>query len=138
MDLYHKVLLQVYEATSGKDSLSVNLKEIVKDAGFFGSYMDIFKQLSRQGWIAETRRADEVKITHWGIKEIKNSLDENVSASDNARSLESEVGKLLTEAKKFAILVEEIKSDISKSTIETAENKLNEINNGLKKLKENV
>ena len=87
---------------------------------------------------AETRRADEVKITHWGIKEIKNSSEENMSASDNVESLESNVDKLFTEAKNFSIIVEKIKSDISESTIGTAEKKLNEINAILKKLKEKV
>ena len=127
MDLYHKVLLKIYEATGGRDSLAVNLKEIVKDEGFFGSYQDIFQQLSRQGWIAETRRADEVKLTHWGIKEIKNTTEEGKPASDIERAKQKQAEKFLADAKNLSIIAEELKSNISENNIGKAGKKLKEL-----------
>lgn len=135
MDLYHKVLLKIYEATGGRDSLTVNLKEIVKDEGFFGSYKDIFQQLSRQGWIAETRRADEVKLTHWGIKEIKNSTSGEQPASDNERVKQKDAAKFFSEAKSLSIIAEELKSDTTENNIEKAEKKLEILSEILSKIK---
>lgn len=135
MDLYHKVLLKIYEATGGRDSLAVNLKEIVKDEGFFGSYKDIFQQLSRQGWIAETRRADEVKLTHWGIKEIKNSTDAKKPASDNERGKQKQAEKFLAESKTLAIIAEELKSSVSENNIGKVEKKLKELSEILGRIK---
>ncbi len=135
MDLYHKVLLKIYEATGGRDSLAVNLKEIVKDEGFFGSYQDIFQQLSRQGWIAETRRADEVKLTHWGIKEIKNTTEEGKPASDIERAKQKQAEKFLADAKNLSIIAEELKSNISENNIGKAGKKLKELNEILSSLK---
>jgi hypothetical protein len=68
MDVYQKVLLKLYQVTVGKNSQSIDLKDLVKSQGFLGSYNDIFKMLNEQGWIAETQKANYVRITHWGVK----------------------------------------------------------------------
>ena len=49
MDVYQKVLVKLYEVTGGKDTQTVDLKELVKELGFLGSYPDIFSMLSRSG-----------------------------------------------------------------------------------------
>ena len=85
MDVYQKVLVKLHEATGGKDSQTVDFKELVKGLGFLGNYPDIFKQMSRQGWIAETRRVDVVCITHWGIKEAGKLSGGASEISDSAK-----------------------------------------------------
>jgi len=73
MDVYQKVLLKLYQVTGGKDSYTVDLKDLVKGQGFLGNYNEIFQMLNGQGWIAETPKANYVRITHWGVKEAKKS-----------------------------------------------------------------
>ena len=77
MDIYHKVIVKVYEATGGRDSQTVDLKDLVKKMGFIGHYADIFNRLSGEGWVAEDRKADFVRITHWGIAEAKKAAESN-------------------------------------------------------------
>lgn len=81
MDVYHKVLVKLLEASGGKESALVDLKELVKKEGFLPSYPQIREHLSRESWITETNRGDSVKITHWGIKEAKNSAAGGESAN---------------------------------------------------------
>jgi len=71
MDVYHKILGRLYEITGGKQSESVDFVELVKEEGFFPSYDDIHRQMSRAGWITDTGRGNKVKLTHWGIKEAR-------------------------------------------------------------------
>jgi len=73
MDVYHKILVRLYDITDGKQSKTVDFVDLVKGEGFYPSYSEIFRQMSQAGWIAEAGRSDVVKITHWGIKEAKKS-----------------------------------------------------------------
>ena len=38
MDVYHKVLARLLEATGGRESEKVDIKELVKKEGFLSSY----------------------------------------------------------------------------------------------------
>ena len=71
MNVYQKVLIKVFQETGGRDSKAVYLKDLVKDMGFLPSYDEIFSQMSHDGWITETSRMHEVKITPWGVREAK-------------------------------------------------------------------
>ncbi len=57
MDVYHKVLVKLYEVTDGKDTQSVDFKDLVRTAGFLGNYNDIYDVMSSQGWISESKKA---------------------------------------------------------------------------------
>ena len=43
MDVYHKILVKLYEVTGGRDSKKVDFAELLKKEGFYPSYADIFK-----------------------------------------------------------------------------------------------
>jgi hypothetical protein len=136
MDVYHKVLIQLYEATGGRESEIVDLKELVKKAGFLGSYPDIFQHMTRQSWVSETARPGTVRITHWGVKEAKKS---GTSEGDEAGlAAKKEINRLIAETRELLIFLEELAADVSEDTLARAEKKLNDINSAIQKLKESV
>lgn len=138
MDVYHKVLVELYEVTGGKDSEAVEFKDLVKNMGFLGGYPDIFKELSRRGWIAETRRPDVVKITHWGVKEAKKSGASKEDVSEAMQIVARETNRLISNAKDFSIILGEFSSDSSKEKLKSVENKFEELKDSIDKIKENI
>lgn len=135
MDVYHKVLLKLYQVTGGKDSQTVDLKDLVKGLGFLGNYQDISQMLSGQGWIAETTKLNYVRITHWGVKEIKKF---DGGETNTAQLVKNETIKLVAEARQFIILLEEFSTDVSKDSFAQVQKKLNEINLAINKLQTNI
>lgn len=135
MDVYHKVLLKLYQVTDGKDSLTVDLKDLVKNQGFLGNYNDIFQILSGQGWISETPKLHFVRITHWGVKEIKKTSG---NEPDNAQILQKETARITSETKQFLILLDEFSSNASKENFAQIENKISQINTAIGKLKSSI
>jgi hypothetical protein len=135
MDVYHKVLVKLYEVTGGKDSETVNLKELVKGMGFLSSYPEIFQQLSRQSWVAETPRPDVVKMTHWGVKEAKKA---GVGGADGGQALKKEVTRLVADARELVIYLEQLEGEPSKDHAAKAEKKLDGILTVIRKLKETL
>ena len=135
MDVYHRVLAKLYEITGGRESEAVDLKELVKKEGYLGSYPQIKEHLSGQSWITETSRLDSVKITHWGVKEAKNSQTSGGSDSNAARK---EISRTISDTRELIIFLEELANDVSKENILKAEKKLGEINSAIQKLKSSV
>lgn len=135
MDVYHKVLLKLYQVTGGKDSQTVDLKDLVKNLGFLGNYNDISQILSGQGWIAETPKLNFVRITHWGVKEVNKSSNGEM---DSAQIVKKAAGNLVSETKQLSILVEEFASDTSKEKFNRVVKKLDEINSAIGKLTANI
>ena len=135
MDVYHKVLNKLYETTGGKDSQTVDLKDLVKGEGFLGNYEDIFQMLNGQGWIAETPKLNYVRITHWGVKEAKKSASPGIDVSQTAKK---ESTRLIAETKQLLILLEEFALDMTEANYLQIEKKLGEINSAIGKLKSGV
>lgn len=135
MDVYHKVLLKLYDVTGGRDSATVDLKDLVKNQGFLGNYNDIFQMLSGQGWIAETPKLNFVKITHWGVKEVQKS---GGNQSDKSQTLKKDAARIISETKQWLILMEEFSSNPSEGNFLQVEKKFNEINAAIGKLKTNI
>lgn len=135
MDVYHKVLVKLFEATGGRDTQTVDLKELVKSEGFLGNYNDIFQLLSGKGWIAETMRADAVKITHWGVKEARKSQS---GVPDNSFAVKRETNKMISSVKELLILIDEFASDTSKGNLAQVEKKLSEVDSVIDKLKQHI
>jgi hypothetical protein len=135
MDVYHRVLNKLYEVTGGKESETVDLKELVKKEGYLGSYPQIKEHLSGQSWITETARVDAVKITHWGVKEAKNS---QTGVSDDSQAVKKEINRTIADTRELVIFLEELANDVSKENISKAEKKLGEINTAIQKLKSSV
>lgn len=135
MDVYHKVLSKLYQVTDGKDSQAVDLKDLVKNLGFLGSYNDILQQLSGQGWVAETSKMNYVRITHWGVNEAKNSTSDQ---PDNMLVIKKEASRLVAETKQFSIMLEEFAANISKENFVQVEKKFNDLTAAIGKLKGNI
>ena len=135
MDVYHKVLVKLYEVTGGKETETVDLKELVKGVGFLSSYPDILQQLSRQSWIAETARRDVVRITHWGVKEAKKA---DSGGPDAGYALSKETNRLVADARELVVLLEQFSSEPSTDHAVKAEKKLDELISAIRKLKENI
>jgi len=135
MDVYHKVLMKLYQVTGGKDSHAVDLKDLVKNLGFLGNYNDIFQMLSGQGWIAETPKLNYVRITHWGVREANES---NNGEPDAGQAVKKEAAKLIAETKQFMIMLEVFVSDVSKENFGQIEKKADEINTAIGKLKSGI
>lgn len=134
MNVYKKMLVKLYEATGGKDSKRVDLKELVKKEGFLPSYNDIYKHLNQQGWITEAGRSDVVCITHWGAKEAKKAQG---GVSDDSRVLRKSANSLSANIKELQVMSEEFASDISEESFNRLENKFGEIDKAIKELKAN-
>jgi len=135
MDVYHQVLTRLYEITDGKDTKAVDFKELVKSLGFFGNYPDIFERLSGAGWIAEDKKADFVRITHWGVSEVKKSP---AAANQSKNNLKIDANKALAEAKELGLLLEIFGKEISKDNLSAVEKKIDDLKAVISQIKSNL
>jgi hypothetical protein len=124
MDAYHLVLVKLLDETQGRDSKSVDFKDLVKQLGYHGNYSGIFSHLSEEGWIAETPKADFVKITHWGVAEAKKAKAqaEGVATPTSERAV-----KCVPLAKDFITALEKYAKDASKDNLRIAVEKFDEM-----------
>ena len=136
MDVYHKILIKLYDATDGKDSKKIDFKDLVKKEGFSPSYLDIYKQMSQSGWIAEAGRADAVNITHWGAMEAKKVLAGG--GGDSKKELEKSTTLLRANVKEFLVMTDQFASDMSRENFELIENKFGEIKSSIDKVKKSL
>lgn len=132
MDIYQQVIVKLYEVTNGKESQSVDFKDLLRKLGLYGHYSRIFDRMSQEGWIAEDRKADFVKITHWGIGEAKKALqagNENNSAESVPTSKNAVSCAAL--AKEFAALMENFSRNASIENLEKAQAKFSDVETAL-------
>ncbi len=104
MDVYHKILTRIYEVTGGKDTVEVDLNDLLKQEGFYSNIDNISQHLQTESWVAETPRPRVVKITHWGTAEAKRVL---TNTPDVQRELSKDANRLLAEARELLIMLEE-------------------------------
>lgn len=135
MDVYHKVLVKLYEVTEGKDTQTVDLKDLVKNAGFLGNYNDIFDMLSSQGWISESKKPDYVSMTHWGVSEAKKSAS---GAPDPSEAIQKDADRLVNQAKGLVSVIEDFASDTSIKKFGEVEKTVEELKATIAKLKNTV
>jgi hypothetical protein len=104
MDVYHKILTRIYEITGGKDSVEVDLNDLLKQEGFYSNIDNISQHLATESWVAETPRPRVVKITHWGTAEAKRVL---TNTPDVRRETAKDANRLLADARELIIMLEE-------------------------------
>ncbi|MDQ3800867.1 MAG: hypothetical protein M3384_15580 [Acidobacteriota bacterium] len=140
MDVYHRVLARLYEVTDGKDTKAVDLKDLVKNLGFLGNYPDIFERLSGAGWIAEDKKANFVRITHWGVLEVKKSPASvaDAAGSQSNNNLKSDAVKAIAEAKELSLLLEILAADASKDNVAAVERKIDNLKAVINQIKSNL
>jgi hypothetical protein len=135
MDVYHRVLSRLYEVTDGKDTKAVDFKDLVKSLGFLGNYPDIFERLSGAGWIAEDKKADFVRITHWGVLEVKKSP---AAAGQSNNNLKTDANKALAETRELGLLMEIFAGDVSKDNLAAVERKIENLKAVINQIKPNL
>ncbi len=125
MDVYQKVLVKLLDVTEGKDSKSVDFKDLVRKMGLHGNYPAVFERLSQESWIIEDRKADFVKISHWGIAEAKKII--GVESGESEKAVSPNATKCATSAKEFANLLDNFAKDASKDNLAKLENKFSDL-----------
>lgn len=133
MDVYHKVLHKLCEATEGKTSKTVDLKDLVKKLGFVGSYLEIYKFLSSEGWVVESPKADYVFLTHWGLAEVKKSSSPN--DNDSGAQIKKHANRALNSCRELSDLVEKFSQKVEMGSLPQIENKISELQNLLNQIK---
>lgn len=135
MDVYHKILLKLYEVTGGKESESVDFVELVKKEGFFPSFDDIHRQMSRAGWIADSGRGNKVKITHWGVKEARKS---GTGGEDSASELKKLAKRFQEEVKELLVMAEELGSAPGSDKLKQLERQFKTVSDGLEEIRSRI
>lgn len=107
MNVFHLVLTKIYQISGGKESVDVDLIDLLKKEGFYSNIDQISKQLQDEGWIAETTPRYTVRITHWGVGEAKRVLSDS---PDKANEFEKLASKFLSECRELMVMVEEFNS----------------------------
>ena len=125
MDVYHRVLVKLFGETGGSDSKAVDFADLVKRMKFHANYVNIFKELSVQGWIVETGKVDWVRLTHWGIEEAKKSQTGGAGGNQETKK---DFNKLLSEARELVSLIEALPPDANKDNLSVVEKKSSQIN----------
>lgn len=136
MDVYHKVLYRLYEVTNGVNSKSVNFIDLVKGLGFHGNYKDIFDRLSGEGWIVETAKPDFVCISHWGVKEARDSVTTRAVVPDSEAKKESV--KTAAVANEFAAVLESFSRNADKKNFAAVEKKFKELGEAVARIKKQL
>lgn len=132
MNVYHKVLTKIYEVSGGKESVDVDLVDLLKKEGFYSNIDNISKQLEDEGWIAESGRRYTVRITHWGNMEARRVLAE---APDKANELQKESARLLTAGRELVLMLEEFESKPDEGKLANIEKAVGSLQDRIEKIK---
>jgi hypothetical protein len=135
MDVYHKVLAKIYEITGGRDTVDVDLNDLLKREGFFANIQGIAEHLSSEGWVTETARRYTVRMTHWGVAEAKRT---KADLPDRVQLLEKDSGRLLSSSREFVIMLEEFAAGPSKEKFETIDKRFADLGAIVERLKSNL
>lgn len=135
MDVYHKVLVKIYEMTGGKETENVDLKDLLKAEGFLSNLDSIFKHLSTESWVTETAKQHVVRVTHWGVAEAKRVLSDT---PDIALAITKDANRLIADSREFVIMLEEFAAASSREKFQTIEKRFAEMTSAVARIKENV
>ncbi len=135
MDVYHKILTKIYEATGGKDTVEVDLNDLLKQEGFFSNIDNIALHLTTESWVAETPRPRVIKLTHWGAAEAKRVL---TNSPDTPRELSKDANRLLTASRELIIMLEEFAVSPSATNFKTIEKRFGDLSVIFERIREKV
>jgi hypothetical protein len=135
MDVYHKVLTKIYEETGGRETVDVDLTDLLKREGFYPSIADIAQFLAGESWVTETSKQYVVRITHWGVAEAKKSL---AGTPDKAQLLERDSKRLTSLAKEFLVMVEEFAGSPEKAKFQVVSQKSDELEGIMTRIEKNL
>ena len=135
MDVYHKVLTRLFKVSGGKETVKVDMGEILKQEGFFSNRDEIGGRMLEEGWITEADAKYLVYMTHWGIAEAKKTLS---NTPDNSRALEKESRQLISTAKEFVVMTEEFAGEPTKPRLSVIEKRFAELGDLVSRVKANM
>ena|SRR5688572_29006495 len=135
MDVYHKVLTRLFKDSGGKDSVKMDMAEILKQEGFYPSLEEITTHMINESWITATETRNVVKITHWGAAEAKKTLS---NAPDNSKALEKDSKRLISTAKEFVVMMEEFAGEPTKPRLSLIEKQCAELGDIVSRLRANM
>lgn len=118
------MLLKVFEAAKGRESVDIDFTEIAKREGYFPSIDDIVSHMKSESWVTESR-TNVVRITHWGIAEAKKAGSER---PDSARNLERESNRLLNTTRDLGVVIEEFIAEPGAGRFAAVDKKFAELN----------
>ena len=118
------MLLKVFEASKGRESVDIDFTEIAKREGYFPSIDDIVSHMKSESWVTESR-TNVVRITHWGIAEAKKAGSER---PDSARNLERESNRLLNTTRDLGVVIEEFIAEPGAGRFAAVDKKFAELN----------
>jgi hypothetical protein len=132
MDVYHKVLSRIYELSGGRETEDVDLVELTKADGFFSNIENIKSHLSTEGWVTDSPKKGNVRITHWGVAEVKRGARAGSSSTEPA---ERQASRLLADAKAFVIEIEEFATDPETKQLKVLEKRLGAIHETMSRIR---
>lgn len=135
MDVFHKILLKVYEITGGRETVEVDLTDLLKREGFLASIDNINSHLCSEGWVTSTKREFVVRMTHWGVAEAKRTLSD---APEVGSAITKDAGKLLSGSRELVIMLEEFSSDPSKAKFKVLEKRFDELRAVVTRIASNI
>ena len=135
MDVYHKILTRIYEITGGKDSVEVDLNDLLKQEGFYSNIDGISLHLTTESWVAETPRPRVVKLTHWGVAEAKRVLS---NTPDTVREITKDANRLLADSRELIIMLEEFAVSPSSTNFKTIEKRFADLSTIFGRIRENL
>ena len=131
MDVFHKILLLIYEMTGGRENTQVDLTDLLKREGFLASIDSINDHLLGEGWLTGTDRQYVVKMTHWGVAEAKRTLSDT---PDTDSVISKEAARLLSSTRELVIMLEEFSASPSKARFGVVEKRFGDIGGIVKKI----
>ena len=135
MDVYHKILTRIYEITGGKDTVEVDLNDLLKQEGFYSNIDGISLHLTTESWVAETPRPRVVKLTHWGVAEAKRVLS---NTPDTVREITKDANRLLADSRELIIMLEEFAVSPSSTNFKTIEKRFADLSTIFGRIRENL
>ncbi len=135
MDVYHKVLTRLFKDSGGKETVKVDMGEILKQEGYFSSRDEISSRMIEEGWITEADAKYLVYLTHWGKAEAKKTLS---NVPDNSRALEKDSKRLISTAKELVVMTEEFAGEPTKPRLSVIEKQFAELGDLMSRVKANM
>lgn len=132
MDAFQKVLVKIYEITGGRDTQDVDFMELLKTEGFWSSRDSIRSHLNNEGWITDSPRAGNIRITHWGVAEAKKAMSSPTKSDPGIDRVTARLGNVTRD---FSIVVEEFIAKPSGKTLKPVQDRLTEIDDIIEKVK---
>ena len=135
MDVYHKVLSRIHKESGGKETVKVDMGELLRQEGFFPSIEQIRSHMVKEGWITESDRKDHVQITHWGVAEAKKAAR---GGTDTSRELEKDSKALISSAKEIVVMCEEFEGAPEKKKLELIGKRVDDLKGVIERVKTHV